>query len=75
MTVQSYLVYPEQGQQQRLTEALLRMEGCEVFPAENRELLVVVTTAENAEQEKALESALNSLEGAECVALVSGWSE
>jgi nitrate reductase NapAB chaperone NapD len=76
MTIQSYLIYPEAGGGPALAENLRRTTGCsEVIPAENRELLVLVTETENGEEQKRLEESLQELEGVACLAMVGGWTE
>jgi nitrate reductase NapAB chaperone NapD len=75
VTIQSYLLYPERGKIQQVRDALARIPGCEVIPAENRDLLVVVTEALDAAAQTSLEDRLETLPGIECLALVSGWTE
>lgn len=73
MLVISYLVYPEAGAKDRLMAALRTLAGCEVLPAENRELLVVV--AESASQAEAgeLEQGMLTIEGCSGIALVAAF--
>ena len=43
MPVFSYLAYPEKGQKAALEKALLALPHCEVMPADNADLLLLVT--------------------------------
>jgi hypothetical protein len=49
--------------------------GCEVISAANRDVLVLVSTTETAEQQRQVESQLDNLDGLDCLALVSGYTE
>jgi hypothetical protein len=79
MPIKSYVAYPARGQREALTEALHRLGGCdvacEVFPAENRDLLVVVTDTPDEATEEALQAALARLPALEGLALVAGVGE
>ena len=75
MTIQSYLVYPEPGQAAALTAALAQIPGCDVIPAVNRDLLVLVTDSADEAARKSLETRLETLEGAACIAMVGAWTE
>jgi nitrate reductase NapAB chaperone NapD len=75
VTIQSYLLYPERGKIGQVRDALAGIPGCEAIPAQNRDLLVLVTEAPDADAQSALENCLEALPGVECLALVSGWTE
>lgn len=74
MTIQSYLVYPEPGQTAALSAALAQIPGCEVIQAVNRDLLVLVTESSDETGRKSLETRLETLDGAACIAMVGGWT-
>jgi nitrate reductase NapAB chaperone NapD len=74
-TVQSYIVHPAAGCVAEVTAALTAIPGCEVTPAENRPILLLVTeTADRAAQSE-LERRLEVVENIAHIALVSGWSD
>lgn len=75
MIIQSYLAFTGDGHVVRLAEELASIDGCEVIPAENQNVLVVVTEAEDEAAQKALELRLEAVEGLGCLAMVGGWSE
>jgi hypothetical protein len=68
LTIQSYLVYPEPGQSAAVAERLRSIAGCEVIPAQNREVFVLVTDG-------VAEDEVQAVEGITCLAMVGGWSE
>ncbi|MCC6588678.1 MAG: chaperone NapD [Bryobacterales bacterium] len=75
MTIQSYLVYAEPGRLQSVAEALRSLSECEITPALNQDLLVLVTESSNDSEQKALERRLEQVEGITCLAMVGGWAE
>lgn len=62
MPVCSYVVFPRPGAATRLAEHLAALPGCQVEPADNRDLLLMVTDTPDAEAEHALRDRLESLE-------------
>lgn len=75
MTIQSYLVYAEPGRLQGVADTLQTIAGCEVRPALNQDLLVLVTESSDESGQKALEQRLEQVEGITCLAMVGGWAE
>lgn len=73
MPINSYLAYPVKGRRDALAETLRALEGCQVIPAVNRDLLVVVTDTPDEVAEEALQGALARLELLEGLALVAGF--
>ena len=51
----SYLAYPEQGAKEQLLKDLAALDYCEVTPAENEEILILVTDTPDEEKEKELQ--------------------
>jgi nitrate reductase NapAB chaperone NapD len=75
MPVKSYLVIPAEGRKEALKKEIEALPGCEVTPAENRSLLVVLTEAEHEEADKALFEQLNALADLQMLTLVSAFTE
>ncbi len=75
MPIKSYLAYPVKGQRDALAAALRGLAGCEIIPAVNEELLVVVTDTPDEAAEDALQEALARLPALEGLALVAGVGE
>ena len=72
MPIKSYLAYPARGRRDELAAALGRLRGCQVVPAVNRELLVLVTDTPDEAAEEALESTLATMPALEGLGLVAG---
>ena len=72
MPVCSYLVTPSHGRCQEISSALSSLKGIDVFPAEDRELIVMVTDTEDQASEDRLQEELQQLDGIECMALSFG---
>jgi nitrate reductase NapAB chaperone NapD len=75
MPIKSYLVFPHEGKQKALKEALIKLSWCEVIPAENRNLLVLVTDTKDKEDEENCLLTINGLNSLEHMTLVSGFSD
>lgn len=75
MPVKSYLVIPVEGKKDQLKKEIEILPGCEVTPAENRSLLVVLTETDHEEADKALFQKLNALADLQMLTLVSAFSE
>jgi hypothetical protein len=72
MPIKGYLAYPVRGRRDELAAALRGLPGCQVVPAVNRELVVLVTDTPDETAEKALETALATLPALEGLGLVAG---
>ena len=75
MTIQSYLVYPAEGRLDLVAATLAALPGCEILPAENNPVLVLVTETPDPDAQRDLERRLESIDNVACLALVSGWTE
>lgn len=74
MPIKSYLAHPEDGKKQTLLEALSKIEQCEVIPAENEDLLVVVTETNTQEEEDNLKELIENIDGLKMLSMVSGFN-
>lgn len=75
MPVKSYLVFPHEGQKECLSEKLCALSWCEVMPAENEDLLVMVTDTKSERDEEDCIAKINEIEELEHYTLVSGFEE
>ncbi len=75
MPIKSYVAFPHKGEKGQLIKVLKRTEHCEVIPATNKDVLVLVTDTENDQQEESLQQILNNIEEIEHLNLVSGFSD
>src|SRR5262249_44345932 len=72
MPIKSYLASPVSGRLDELTAALRRLPGCDVVPAVNRDLLVLVTDSPDEAADEALGVALAGVPSLQALALVAG---
>lgn len=76
MPVFSYLAYPAQGAKEQLLKDLSELRYCEITPANNEEILILITDTPDEDSEKQLQkqlkelSSLQSLGMAACVKIV-----
>lgn len=73
MPIKSYLVHPRKGKKSYLTRILANMEFCEVLPAENEDVLILVTDTDSKQEEELLKEKLEKLDGIKLMAMVSGF--
>jgi nitrate reductase NapAB chaperone NapD len=69
MPICSYLVIPEPGQADALRQRLVTLPGCEVLPAENRDLLVLVTETADRAADDGLRHRIEALDGIQALVL------
>ena len=72
MPVFSYLAYPRQGAKQLLLNDLMALNFCEVMPADNQEILILVTETPDEEKEKELRENLKKLKSLESLGMTFG---
>jgi nitrate reductase NapAB chaperone NapD len=72
MPVFSYLAYPVKGAKEELLNELAALDHCEVMPAENEEILILVTDAPNEEQEKDLQNKIKQLKSLQSLGMTFG---
>ncbi len=75
MPIMSYLAWPAANKKDKLIATLRAMPGCEVQPAEDRDLLVVVTDTQDEKEERQLQAQLKEIQELACLALVAGYSD
>ncbi len=72
MPVFSYLAYPAPGEKEGLLHDLEALDYCEAMPAENEEILILVTDTPNEQKEKILQEKLKKLKSLESLAMTFG---
>ncbi len=75
MPVMSYLAYPTPGNKQVLYQELVRLHPCEVLPADNQELLILITDTDSINAETELQSQLKQIPSLGGLALVSAFED
>tara|TARA_R110000772_G_scaffold55497_1_gene126712 strand:- start:62 stop:298 length:237 start_codon:yes stop_codon:yes gene_type:complete len=74
MPIKSYLVHPVKGKKEELLSALKEIVECEVVPAENQNLLALVTDTPNDKEEEILKEKIEAINSLELLSLVSGYN-
>lgn len=74
MPIKSYLAHPMEGQKLALIQAISAIAQCDVIPAENRDVLVVVTETESKQEEDYLRQQLETIPSLKLLAMVSGFN-
>lgn len=72
MPVLSYLAYPVKGAKKELFNDLVALEHCEVIPAENKEVLILVTDTPDEEKERELQKKLKGLKSLQSLGMTFG---
>ncbi|GAG91570.1 unnamed protein product [marine sediment metagenome] len=75
MPVFSYLAYPVRGAKEELLNDLAALDYCEVMPAENEEVLILVTDTPDEEKEKALHKKLKELKSLQSLGMTFGHTD
>ncbi|WP_024768144.1 MULTISPECIES: hypothetical protein [Aquimarina] len=74
MPIKSYLAHPKKGEKNELINALSSLEHCEVMPANNKDVLILITETENENEEAILKEKLDTIESLKLLAMVSGFN-
>ncbi|WP_412987710.1 hypothetical protein [Pontimicrobium sp. IMCC45349] len=74
MPIKSYIVHPVDGEKENLIKSLNAITECDVTPAENENILVLVTETQDENQETILKQKLEAISSIKLLALVSGFN-
>lgn len=74
MPIKSYLAHPIDGKKEELIKVLSQFKECEVLPAKNENILVVVTETANDTEDQKLKETLETIKSLKLLALVSGFN-
>lgn len=75
MAIQSFLVYTKPGCRADVSASLAKLPGTEVLPADNADLVILVTESAGKAGTQSLERAMEALDGVDGFALVAGYSD
>jgi len=73
MPIKSYILHFEEDKKEALVEELQKLQSCEVFPAKNHDVIVIVTETETEELDNKLYHKLLEINGLKHLSLVSGF--
>lgn len=74
MPIKSYIVHSVSGKKEELITALNNFSQCEVVPAENQDILALVTDTPNEEEEAILVEKIEAINSLKLLSLVSGFN-
>ena len=74
MPIKSYLAHTHDGKKQHLIDALSALKECEVMPATNENVLVVVTDTSDDASEELLKEKIEKIDSLKLLAMVSGFN-
>tara|TARA_R110001606_G_scaffold135548_2_gene272661 strand:- start:5123 stop:5362 length:240 start_codon:yes stop_codon:yes gene_type:complete len=74
MPITSYLAHAIKGQKKDLIKQLSGLQNCDIIPAENQDIVVVVTDTEDTIQEDILKEQIEAFASLKLLALVSGFN-
>ena len=74
MPIKSYLVHPVDGEKEALLKALSSLKECDITPAENENVLVLVTETDDETHESLLKQKLETISSIKLLSLVSGFN-
>ena len=72
MPIFSYLAHPEQGAKKKLLKELLALNYCEVTPAKNEEILILLTDTPDEDSENQLQKQLKALKSLQSLGMTFG---
>jgi len=75
MPILSYLALPRAGAKEELLKGLNAMRYCEAFPADNEDVLILVTDTPDKTTEKKLQARLKNLQPLESLSMAFGYDD
>ena len=74
MAIKSYLAHPHSGQKDQLINELTSLKNCDIIPAENKDVVVVVTETMSDDEDAILKKQIETFSSLKLLALVSGFN-
>lgn len=74
MAIISYLAHPHEGQKEALFKALTQVNQCDVIPAENKDVLVVVTDTLDKNADEKVKEQIETISSLKLLVMVSGFN-
>ena len=75
MPVFSYLAFPTEGEKETLRAALEATDHCEIIPAENQDVIVLITDTPDKESDKRLQAQLKQLSCLQSLSMTYGHAD
>ncbi len=75
MPIFSYLAMPREGAREALCTDLSSLEYCQIIPAENKDVVVLITDTPDEDRERSLQEKLKKLASLQSLSLAFGYDE
>jgi nitrate reductase NapAB chaperone NapD len=75
MPIFSYLAMPKKGAKEALCTELASLDYCQILPAKNQDVIVLVTETPDEIIEKSLQTTLKELQSLQSLSLAFGYNE
>ncbi len=75
MPIFSYLAIPKEGSKESLCAELAALEYCQIVPAENQDVVVLVTDTPDVQREGILQDTLKKLQFLQSLSMSFGYDE
>ncbi|MGI9535522.1 MAG: hypothetical protein ACR2PB_00525 [Desulfocapsaceae bacterium] len=75
MPIFSYLAMPREGAREDLCAELSSLKYCQIIPAENKEIVVLLTDTPDEDIERSLQEKLKNLTSLQSLSLAFGYDE
>ena len=75
MPVLSYIAIPASGAKNDLLQSLNAIQFCEAFPADNQDILILVTDTPNDKTEKELQAQFKDMENLQSLSMTFGYND
>ncbi|MET7030531.1 hypothetical protein [Sediminicola luteus] len=74
MPIKSYIAHAITGKKEELMNALRSLDQCEVVPAENQDVLALVTDTRDEKEDEMLKEKIEAISSLKLLSLVSGFN-
>jgi len=75
MPILAYIAIPRPGEKNSLLHQLNGMPHCEAFPADNADILILVTDTQDKNTEKQLQKQFKQMESLESLSMTFGYND
>lgn len=74
MPIKSYLAHPHEGKKEQMVMALNHLDGCDIIPAKNQDVVVVVTDTLTQTEDDLIKEQIEAIDSLRVLAMVSGFN-
>ncbi len=75
MPIFSYLALPREGSRKALCTELSNLDYCQIIPAENKDIVVLVTDTPDEDIERSLQKKLKNIDSLQSLSLAFGYDD